>query len=314
MSLHRVIELKRKRLRKKKLFILFLMILSVLISLYPIVKNRINTFDKEGIDDSSSGSENALHIVFLSVGQGDSAIVRMGSWSALIDTGLYDSYSFVTEGLKEYGIDKLDAVFITHPHYDHSGCLQSILRDYPVGHVYFADIPEELMPTGEWYERVLDVIGEKRIPLSILYQEDTVPLGDSGAVFETLWSGDGENLNNCSMVLKLTYGNVKALFMADAEWQVEKELISSGCDLEAQILKVGHHGSLSGSSYQFVKNVHPEYAVISCGIDNEFGYPKDKVLERLQSEGALILRTDIQGNIHFVILDDSIRYETEKTE
>ena len=288
------------------------MIVSVLMSLYPIVRNWISTSGKEGIDDNSSESDQALHIVFLSVGQGDSAIVKIGGWSALIDTGLYDSYSIVNEGLKEYGIDSLDAVFITHPHYDHAGCLQSVLRDFPVSHVYFADVPEELMPTGEWYERVLDVIHEKKIPLSILYQGDAVHAGESGAEFQVLWSGKGEDLNNCSMVLSLSYGNVKALFMADAEWQVEKELLSSGYELRSQILKVGHHGSLSGSSYQFVKNVQPEYAIISCGTDNEFGYPKEKVLERLKSEGAKILRTDIQGNIHFVILDDIIRYETEE--
>ena len=305
-------DLKRKRLRKKDKFIIALMILSLLISLYPIVKNWIRTSGTQGIDEVSD-SDRELHVVFLYVGQGDSAIVKIGQWSALIDTGVYDSYSYVTAGLEEYGIEKLDAVFITHPHYDHSGGLQSLLKDYPVGHVYFADIPEEFTPTGLWYERVLDIIEKKQIPLSILHKGDSVPAGESGADFKTLWSGGGEDMNNCSMVLRLSYGKKSVLFMADAEWPVEKELIASGEEISAQILKVGHHGSQSGSYNQFVKTVSPEYAIISCGIDNEFEYPKERVLYRLQSVGSTILRTDVQGNIHFVIIDDVIRYETEET-
>ena len=307
-----MIDLKRRRIRKKDIPILIVMIVCLIVALVPHLRMWIRSVQEKDIDPDSD-SERTLHVVFLSVGQGDSAIIKLGNWSALIDTGVYDSYSAVTAGLEKYDIDKLDAVFISHPHYDHSGCLQSILRDIPVGHVYFADIPEELMPTGEWYERELDVIEKKEIPLSILYRGDTVQIGDSQAYIKTLWSGNGEDLNNCSMVLRLTYGKTHVLFTADAEWQVEKELIAAGDELASQILKVGHHGSYYSSSNQFVNIVRPEYAIISCGIDNEFGYPKDDVLERFKSVGAQIFRTDLMGNIHFTILDNVIRYETEET-
>ena len=263
--------------------------------------------------DPSFDSERTLHVVFLYVGQGDSAIIKLGQWSALIDTGVYDNYSDVASGLEQYGIEKLDAVFITHPHYDHSGGLQSILRDLPLGHVYFAEIPEELMPTGEWYERVLDVIEKKDIPLSILHRGDTIQLGDTEAYIKALWSGNGEDLNNCSMVLRLSYEKTHVLFMADAEWQVEKELLDAGDELASQILKVGHHGSYYSSSNRFVNTVRPDYAIISCGIENEFEYPKDDVLERFKNVGDKILRTDLLGNIHFTILDNVILYETEET-
>lgn len=303
--------MKRRRFRKKDIPLLIVMSLFLLLALLPHIKMWLRSVQKEEIDPLSE-AERTLHVVFLSVGQGDSTLVKLGNWSALIDTGVYDSYDAVSSGLKEYGVEELDAVFITHPHYDHSGCLQSILRDYPVGHVYFADIPEELMPTGEWYERVLDIIGEKHIPLSILYRGDIVNAGDSGASFETLWSGNGEDLNNCSLVLRLSYGKVHALFTGDAEWQTEKELLDSGDELSSQILKVGHHGSYYSSSNQFIRKVQPDYAIISCGAENEFGYPKDDVINRFQSVGAQIFRTDLQGNIHFVIFNDTIRYETEE--
>ena len=296
--------MKRRRFRKKDIPLLIVMSLFLFLALLPHIKMWLRSVQKEEIDPLSE-AERTLHVVFLSVGQGDSTLVKLGNWSALIDTGVYDSYDAVSSGLKEYGVEELDAVFITHPHYDHSGCLQSILRDYP-------DIPEELMPTGEWYERVLDIIGEKHIPLSILYRGDIVNAGDSGASFETLWSGNGEDLNNCSLVLRLSYGKVHALFTGDAEWQTEKELLDSGDELSSQILKVGHHGSYYSSSNQFIRKVQPDYAIISCGAENEFGYPKDDVINRFQSVGAQIFRTDLQGNIHFVIFNDTIRYETEE--
>ncbi|MBQ8994386.1 MAG: MBL fold metallo-hydrolase [Oscillospiraceae bacterium] len=306
--------MQRKRLHKGDWFYLVIIFIVVLYALFPYIRqwSILIKNGKEGI--TVEQGEETLHIAFLPVGQGDSAIVKLGNWSALIDTGVYASYDVVSQGLDQFEIKKLDAVFISHPHYDHIGCLQSVLQDYKVEHVYFADVPEEFIPASEWYERILDVIDKKDIPLTILYRGDIVNIDGTNASFETLWSGGGEDLNDCSMVLRLTIGKYSALFMGDAEHRVEEELVSTGKEIRSQILKVGHHGTRYATYSHFLNYVRPEYAIISCGIDNEFGYPKEDVLERLSSIGAVVLRTDTQGMIHFVITEDSIQYEVKGIE
>ena len=304
---------KSKRRQKKSRFYLFFLVLFLIAALIPFGRRwyRYLFRPAEGIYENVDLS-NALDLTFVDVGQGDCAVLRIGKWSALIDTGVYDAYDSVKATLETRGIDHLDAVFISHPHYDHAGCLQSVLLDYPVGHVYFADIPEEFFPTADWYDRILDMINRKSIPLSILHAGDRVETDDPGTFFEVLWSGGGSNMNNCSMVLRLNCNGTHVLFMGDAEREVEEKLISSGVELSSLILKVGHHGTRYGTHNKFVNIVVPQYAIISCAKDNEFGYPKDEVLDRLKAVGAAILRTDLQGSVHFVVSEGRIQYETEE--
>ena len=253
--------------------------------------------------------ENALlEVTVLSVGQGDCILVRSDSYAALIDAGLADSYGTIAAALDERGISRLDAVFVTHPHADHMGALRSILQNYAVEHIYFADIPAEFTPTSAAYERLLEEIAVQGLPVSILKtgdqlavsvaqsEEDDKPLL---AIFTVLWSGGGSDLNNCSMVLRLQLGKTAALFMADAEREVEQALLENRAEVAAQLLKVGHHGTKYATSAEFLAAVRPQFAAVSCGANNEYGYPKQETVRRIEKAGAQLLRTDTEGDITF---------------
>jgi len=230
--------------------------------------------------------ENALlEVTVLSVGQGDCILVRSDSYAALID-----------------------AVFVTHPHADHMGALRSILQNYAVEHIYFADIPAELTPTSAAYERLLDEIAAREVPVSILKTGDqlavSVPQSEEDdkpllAIFTVLWSGGGSDLNNCSMVLRLQLGKTAALFMADAEREVEQALLENRAEVAAQLLKVGHHGTKYATSAEFLAAVRPQFAAVSCGVNNEYGYPKQETVRRIEKAGAQLLRTDTEGDLTF---------------
>ena len=153
------------------------------------------------------------------------------------------------------------------------------------------------------------MIGQKSVPLEVLHRGDIISAADGELTFTVHWSGGGKDLNDCSLVMTAEYGQNRILFMGDAEQDVERDLLSDGADLRADVLKVGHHGTKYATTSRFLSAVKPSYAVISCGLDNEYGYPKEEVLERLLSAGAQIFRTDIQGDIHFVMDGTRIAYE-----
>ena len=120
------------------------------------------------------------------------------------------------------------------------------------------------------------------------------------------------NINDCSIVVRITHGNNTFLFTGDAEWDAEHDMVDSGYDLSAAVLKVGHHGSDTSSSYVFLREVMPKYAVISCGKDNSYGHPTEAVLSRLRDVSAQIFRTDLQGDVVFVSDGTTLSFGTEK--
>ncbi len=300
---------KTKRWKKRDWYYLLLLGILLVSFFYPSIRTLIsgfNLYHHAGGEDSPE--TDSLHAIFLSIGQGDSAILQLGSWTALIDTGLYEEVGTLERDFSEYGIDHFDAVLISHPHYDHMGSLQTVLMHYPVGQVFFADIPDEFLPDADWYYRVLETIGQKGIPLSILKKGDSFEGADGALCFEILWSGGGKDLNDCSLVFRVSLGTRSILFTGDAEWEVEQKLVEEGADLRADILKVGHHGSRFASTALFLEKVRPAYAVISCAAGNEYGYPKEAVLERLRSAGTVIFRTDLSGDSHLVLDANGISY------
>jgi competence protein ComEC len=197
--------------------------------------------------------------------------------------------------LKEYGVKDLDLVVATHPHEDHIGGLPTILNDFIVRQILDSG-QEHTAPSFDTY---LNLIDRKNIPFAAAERGQDIDL-DPGLKIEVLSPPVAQllnNLNENSVVLKVTYNNVSFLFMGDAGKEAEDSLLASRYNLDADVLKVSHHGSNSGTSLAFLNAVTPAVSVIEVGESNDYGHPTRKTLAALQSTGSAIYRTYLDGNI-----------------
>lgn len=234
-----------------------------------------------------------MRVHFLDVGQADSTFIELGNGqSMLIDAGRSGDASTIISYIKNLQYSRIDYVVATHPHDDHIGGMADVLNSFEIGKMY---MPKQAH-TISAFENMLDVIENKNIELYTAKAGANITTSgiisiDILAPFADSYS----NLNNCSAVVRITYGETVMLFTGDAEQVIETQLLDSGID--ADVLKVGHHGAGSSSATSFIKAVSPEITVISCGEGNSYGHPHADTLAILNQVGADIYRTDEQGTI-----------------
>jgi competence protein ComEC len=241
-------------------------------------------------------SNRLLKVHFLDVGQADSIVIQTPEdKTLLIDGGNRDDSDFLMTYLKNLGVNELYAVIATHPHEDHIGGLQEIMNSIPVKNFYMPEV-SHTTKTFEALVQAVEKSGAQKIAAKV---GKSIPLDELhlSMVFLAPNSSKYEELNNYSAVLKLAYNNISFLFTGDAEELSEKEMLDYNRNINATVLKVGHHGSRKSSSLDFLKAVKPTYAVISCGQDNEYGYPHSESIENLNKVGTNILRTDVLGTL-----------------
>ncbi len=220
-----------------------------------------------------------LSVVFFDVGQGDSAmIITPDSRKILIDCGEFNDTAFY---LKTMNITFIDVMVITHPDKDHEGGCDDVAKSVEIGRVLTNSNVE-----GDF---ILDITQTAFIEVIVAY--------DSNGRFK----GDNDN----SVILKIGYGNVSFLFTGDCEWRCEKELVKTH-DIDADILKVGHHGSKHSSTPEFLAKASPSAAIISSGKDNRYGHPHNETLERLDKVNASVYWTGANGTI--IITTDGNEY------
>ena len=240
-----------------------------------------------------------LQVYFLDVGQGDSELLCMpGGEHILIDAGTAATEEELAAELERLGAGTLDLVVGTHPHADHIGGMAQVVSALEVKEILLHQVAEDMTPTTKTYEDLLESIEQKGLSITPA-QPGQVVWNKDGAVLEVLAPNSQEysNLNNYSVVLRLTYGEDSFLFTGDAEQESEEEMLAKGYDLSAGVLKCGHHGSDTSTSPAFLKAVSPSAAVISCGEDNDYGHPNQETLDKLAQAGAEVYRTDTQGTI-----------------
>ena len=251
-----------------------------------------------------SASEN-LTVHFIDVGQGDSELLQFAGKNVLIDGGTPEMGSRVESYLRGHGVSSLDLVVATHPHDDHIGGLLTILNDLLVGQV----LDSGQTHTSQTFENYLNLIDRKNILFNTAERGQKIDI-DPAIKIEVLSPPAthfaGDDLNQNSVVLKVTYNKVSFLFMGDAGFMAENSLLASGYDLKSDVLKVGHHGSSSASGSAFLAKVKPTSSIIEVGAGNDYGHPTQKTLSALQSVGSKTYRTDTNGNI--VITTDGTSY------
>lgn len=242
---------------------------------------------------SALASDTSVH--FLNVGQGDSALFVSGDQAVLIDASESGAAEEIISYLDDLGIDTLEAVIATHPHADHIGGMRKVLQSVKAEAVYMSNGPSNTRT----YENLLDEIDEQGIDLIVPEIGDVLTL-DSGATF-TFLSPDPNvtfnDLNNYSLVCMFEAGDTRVLMMGDAETDIEEYILAQGTNLNCDILKLGHHGSSTSSSYDFVKAADPEIAIVSCAKVNDYGHPHRETLETLSALGVTDIRYTYEGTV-----------------
>lgn len=241
----------------------------------------------------NSALDDQLEITFLDVGQADSILISQGQNHMLIDAGNNADADQVTNYLKNKGIIKLDYVIGTHAHEDHIGGLDAVISRFDIGKVL---IPKQVSTT-KTFEDVLMAIKNKNMKVTVPKAGDVYNLGKAKWTILAPNKEEYEDINNSSIVIRMTFGDNSFLFMGDAEELSEQEILANKLEVKSDLIKIGHHGSNSSTSSVFLKKVMPKYAVISVGKDNSYNHPDSLVLNRLKTFGAEVFRTDEFGTI-----------------
>ncbi len=254
-----------------------------------VLDNLENVSIQTGNDCISTiPQDNNLRVYCLDVGQGDSILITNNNKTMLIDASTNEMGSRVVKYLNDLGIKKIDYLVGTHPHEDHIGGLDNVIKNFDIGTIYMPNV----VATTKTYEEVIDAISAKKLKVTSPKTGDKFNVGNAECEVMSI-RNDKDDYNNCSIVIKMDFNNVSYLFTGDAEESVE----SSRKWPHIDVLKVGHHGSNTSSSKKFLEQIKPEVALISVGQGNTYGHPTQATLKRLSNIGAKIYRTDENGTI-----------------
>lgn len=267
-----------------------------------------------GIKPSVTLSSGEAAVYFIDIGQGDCSLIVTETHTVLIDGGDLESGDIIAGALNSLGIKRLDYVIITHPHVDHFGGMTEVFRSFPVGSLLLPEVPEDMIPRTMNYSKLLAAIKMYDVKCEYVSAGDTFSLdGDSRLEILAPLYNDYNELNNLSIVARFIHGENSFLFTGDLESAAERDLLNSQTDLDADVLKAGHHGSAGSSSAEFLEAVTPKITVFEAGVYNTFGHPRAAVLERLNAVGCTdAYSTSLNGNIAIISDGVNLRAETEK--
>lgn len=250
----------------------------------------------QNIDKNEENKDSGiLKVHFFDVGQGDSEFIEFSNGKTmLIDAGEVEMGQRVVDKIKKLGYSSIDFVVATHPHSDHIGGLISVLNNFNVKNIYMPNAVSNT-PVFDEFINIIDSLNinviDAKAGVNVIKEDNLC------AEFIAPNSSDYENLNDFSAVLKLDYYNNSFLFMGDAERLSEEEIMYNIANINADVLKVDHHGSSTSSSKKFINRVKPKFVVFEVGKNNDYNHPNKKVLDRFQKFGSKIFRTDTMGDI-----------------
>ena len=245
------------------------------------------------MDNADSQLSDVMMVHFIDVGQADSIFIELANKDTmLIDAGRGSDGGKVVNYIQNLNHKDIDYVIATHPHDDHIGGMEIVLRSFDVGRMY---MPKQAHTTRA-FENMLNAIEDENIELYTAKAGiNILTCGNIKIDILAPISEIHSNLNNCSAIVRIIYGQTVMLFTGDAEREIENQLLNE--DIDADVLKVGHHGAGTSSSASFIQSVTPEVAVISCGAGNSYGHPHEETIVTLNQVGANVYRTDEEGTI-----------------
>lgn len=290
---------RRRQKQQSGWVMVFLFIMLFLAAAYVL-------FNRQG-EATPPAEGGSLQVHFIDVGQADAALVICDGHYMLIDGGNAEDSDLVYSYLERHGAKNLDYMVASHAHEDHIGGLSGALN--------YAKVDNALCPVTEYSSKVFQdmvkYLGQQGKTLTVPAPGDKFELGSArveilGPVQEY------DDTNDTSIVLRIDYGETSFLFTGDMETGAEKDLLESGANVRATVLKAGHHGSDTSTGYQFLREVSPQYTVISVGEGNKYGHPSNEVLSRFRDAGTEVYRTDMQGHVIAESDGKTVTFRTEK--
>lgn len=284
---------------------------TLVIIIIVLVGSFFGLYPDNGIDvnvDTEANGE--LILTMLDVGQADSFLLVQDGEIALVDCGTKSRGDDVVKFLKENEIDKIDYLFATHPHEDHLGGMLEVITNIEVGTIVIPEF-EKGKVVSSWYKTLMQELGNEKYNIKHPEVGDIYKLGDAKIKVVGPMTKYPKEVNNYSTVLKVSFGEMDVLMTGDAEDDAEKEILQSGEAIDAEILKVGHHGSDTSSCEEFLDAVNPEYALISAGFGNRFDHPIKSTMDNLKKRNILVYRTDESGSVTVRITSKEAIFDKE---
>ncbi|WP_243447460.1 MBL fold metallo-hydrolase [Clostridium tetani] len=263
--------------------------------------------DKEVKEVTNNKITGNLKVHYIDVGQGDSILIQQDGHNMLIDAGTNATETAVVSYLKNQGVTKLNYVIGTHPHEDHIGGLEKVIDTFQVDKVFMPEINHNT----QTFKSAATSIKNKGLKITTPKVGDSYSLGSAKCQILAPVNASYDNLNNYSIVTKLKFGNNSFIFMGDAESLSEGEILQKQLDISSDVLKVGHHGSRTSTTQNFLDKINPKYAVISCGKGNKYGHPMQETLNKLKDKGIKVYRTDECSNVIAISDGNNITFNTK---
>lgn len=273
-------------------------------------KNQEKTVHNKEQEETTPILDGELIITMIDVGQADSFLFQQNEKTMLVDCGTRSDGDDVVEYIKELGITKLDYVFGTHPHDDHMGGMYDVINNIEVGKIIIPEV-EDGKVTSNWYEKLMTELSTGTYEVEYAKLGNEYELGDAKIKIIGQFTEYKGGLNNYSTVMKISFGEMDIIMTGDAETIVEEEILKSDENIEAEILKVGHHGSDTSTSDEFLDAVSPEYALISTEIGNKYEHPIKSVMDKLKKRNIEVYRTDESGTIVITVTSDDATFSKD---
>lgn len=298
--------MSRYRSYSKNRLIRYILLIIILLGLYYVDRYIVNDKKDNQYKMVEVTTDNKLRVYFIDVGQADSIVLSINNHNMLIDSGNYNDRFKLTNYIKSLGINKFDYIIGTHAHEDHIGSMSYIINNFDFDHY--------IMPSTETkynsYKYTIKSLNKKNKEVEEPIIDSNIKLDDVSCTI--IYSDNNKDeINNNSIIMKCTFFNNSYLFTGDTTSDIEHKILDK--DLKSDVLKVAHHGSRYSSSAVFLDKVNPKYAIIPCGVDNEYGYPHKVTLDKLNKLNIKVFRTDLDGTIISTSDGNNISFETIKT-